>query len=106
MKPDQNLHRKGQNIESKISVSMVEAALGGEVQVETVDGKLKLKIPAGTQGGKVIKLSERGVPGVGGRKRGDHLVTVDVETPTKLSAKQKELLQQFSEEGGKKKRFW
>ena len=99
------LHRSRQDIQSSVTVPMVQAALGADVSVETVDGDVTLKVPAGTQTGKVFKMSERGVPGIGGRRRGDHLVTVVVETPTKLSSKQKELLQQFTVEGGKKP-FW
>lgn len=106
VKPDAKLRRSGQNIESTIAVPMVAATLGGEVPVLTVDGEVTLKVPAGTQAGKVFRLSERGVPGIGGRKRGDHLVTVTVETPTKLNARQKELLEQFAAEGGKKRKFW
>ena len=68
-----------------------------------MDGEVTLKVPAGTQSGKVFKLSERGVPT--GRGRGDHLVTIKVEIPTKLSAKQKQLLQEFETSGGKK-RLW
>jgi molecular chaperone DnaJ len=105
IKTDAKLRRNGQNIESTIAVPMVEATLGGEVSVQTVDGAVTLKIPAGTQSGKTFRLSERGVPGIGGRKRGDHLVMVTVETPTKLSAHQKELLQEFAADGGKKS-FW
>ena len=87
---------------------MAEAALGTEVSIETVDGPLTLKIPAGTQSGKVFKLSERGVPGLGAsRTRGSHLVTVIVTTPTKLTNRQKELLEQFAAEStGAKKGFW
>ncbi len=100
------LQRHGQDISSTIKLDMVGAALGSEVPVHTVDGNVKLKVPAGTQSGKTFRLSERGVPGMGGRKRGDHLVTVTVETPSKLSSKQKELLEQFASEGGKKRKFW
>ncbi|HSX41485.1 MAG TPA: molecular chaperone DnaJ [Candidatus Saccharimonadales bacterium] len=105
VKADRDLSRHGRDIHSTISIPMAEAALGGEVKVDTVDGKVTLKIPAGTQNSKVFKLSERGVPGLGGRKRGDHLVTVMVEIPTKLSTKQKELLKEFANDSGKK-RFW
>ena len=104
--PDRQLKRKGQNIESEVVVPMVEAALGTEVPVETVDGDVGLKIPAGTQSGKIFKLSERGVPGFGGRKRGDHLVTVIVETPQKLNDKQKALLEEFAAQGVKKRKLW
>lgn len=105
VKPHSRLRRNGHDIESIVAVPMVIAALGGETEVETVDGKVTLKIPAGTQSSKVFKLSERGVPGIGNRKRGDHMVTVVVEIPTKLSSKQKQLLEEFENEGGKK-RFW
>ena len=105
VRPDAKLRRSGQNIESTIAVPMVAAALGGEMPVQTVDGAVTLKIPAGTQSGKVFRLSERGVPGIGGRRRGDHLVTVTVETPTKLSGRQKQLLEEFASDGGKKP-FW
>jgi molecular chaperone DnaJ len=85
---------------------MAEAALGAQIPVETVDGPATLKIPAGTQSGKVFKLAGRGVPGLGGRPRGDHLVTVTVETPTKLTARQRELLEQFAADQTGKKGFW
>ncbi len=99
---DKRFTRQGQNIVSEITIPMAEAALGTEVPVETVDGKLKLKVPAGTQSGKVIKLSERGIPSPNGHTRGDHLVQVTVETPTKLSPRQKELLEAFQSEPAKK----
>lgn len=97
--------RSEYNILSNSQIGMVEAALGTEVGVNTVDGKVTLKIPAGTQSGKVFKLSDKGVPFVNSSRRGDHLVTVSVETPTRLSAQQKELLEEFAREGGKKA-FW
>ena len=105
VKPDAKLHRNGSNIESAITIPMVEATLGSEVPVLTADGEVTLKIPAGTQSGKTFRLSERGVPGIAGRKRGDHLVTVTVETPSKLTTRQKELLEEFAQVGGKKP-FW
>lgn len=105
---DSRWQRDDQNILSEVTVPMAEAALGTEVSIETVDGPLTLKIPAGTQSGKVFKLSERGVPGLGAsRTRGSHLVTVIVTTPTKLTNRQKELLEQFAAEStGAKKGFW
>ena len=103
---DRRFQREDRHILSEVTVSMPEAALGTEVDVETVDGSVKLKIPAGTQSGKVFKLSGRGVPGLGGRARGDHLVTVVVETPTKLSSRQRELLEQFAQLTGGKKGFF
>jgi molecular chaperone DnaJ len=102
VRSDKRFERHGHNIVSEATVPMVEAALGTEIKVDTVDGPIKVKVPAGTQSGKVLKLSERGVPQLNGRGRGDHLVTITVETPTKLSAKQKDLLEQFAKDGGKK----
>jgi len=97
---DKRFVRNGYNIESEVNISFPEAALGTTVEVETIDGKVKLKVPAGTQSGKVFKLTDRGVPQLHGRQRGDHLVTVFVKTPTKLSSKQKKLLEEFSKEKG------
>jgi molecular chaperone DnaJ len=102
VRPDRRFNRDGRNILSDATIPMVDAALGTETQVETVDGQITLKIPGGTQSGRVFKLSGRGVPGLGGRARGDHLVTVTVEIPTKLSAKQRELLEEFASDTGKK----
>jgi len=74
---------------------MVDAALGTELDINTVDGFIKMKVPAGTQNGTDFKLSGHGVPHIKGSSRGSHIVSVDVETPTKLSRQQKELLEQF-----------
>jgi molecular chaperone DnaJ len=103
VKADARWQRDGAHIISKTDIGMVEAALGTEVPVETVDGEVKLKIPAGTQSGRIFRLSGKGVPARG--RRGDHLVEVTVHIPEKLTAKQKQLLEQFDAEGGKK-RFW
>ena len=106
VKPDRKFVREGDNIVSQATIAMAQAALGIEVSVETVDGEVTLKIPAGTQSGKVFKLSGRGVPSLHGHGRGDHLVQVTVETPTKLSARQKELLEEFAVESGHKRGFF
>ena len=74
---------------------MVDAALGVEIDVETVDGSVRMKVPAGTQSGTDFKLSGHGVSHAGRDSRGPHIVSIVVETPTKLSKKQKELLEQF-----------
>ena len=80
---------------------MVTASLGGEFVVETVDGKVTMKIPAGTQSGTDFKLSGHGVPHPKSEQRGAHIVTIAVETPTKLSKQQKELLEKFRSMPGK-----
>lgn len=95
VKSHKKFTRDGNLILSDEKVSMVDAALGTEIDVETVDGPIKMKIPAGTQSGTDFKLSGHGV-GLGSTdKRGAHIVTIIVETPTKLSKKQKELLESF-----------
>lgn len=105
VKPHKKFTREGDLILSDERVSMVEAALGTELEVETLDGPLTMKIPAGTQSGTDFKLSGHGVPHMQGNSRGAHIVTIHVEIPSKLSKKQKELLQDFAKESGKK-RFW
>jgi molecular chaperone DnaJ len=72
---------------------MIDATLGTEIEVETVDGKVRMKVPAGTQSGTDFKLSGHGVPHLRSDRRGAHIVQIIVDTPTKLSKKQKELLE-------------
>lgn len=102
VRADRRFERHGHNIHTEAEVPMAEAALGTEVEVVTVDGPVMLKVPAGTQSGKVFKLSDHGVPSLNGRGRGDHLVTVTVATPTKLSVKQRQLLEELAAEGGRR----
>jgi molecular chaperone DnaJ len=90
--------REGATIFSEAPISFYQAALGANIDVETIDGKLKLKIPAGTQSGKVFRLKNKGAAILNGSGRGDHLVTVQVVTPTKLSKKEKELFKKLAEE--------
>lgn len=99
VKPSKQFSRSGTTITSEEKVSMIDAALGTEIEVTTIDGPIRMKVPAGTQSMTNFKLSGHGVPQVGGKSRGAHIVTVAVETPTKLSKKQKELLEQFEKAG-------
>lgn len=103
VRPHKQFTREGSLILSAIHLPMVDAALGTDVEVETVDGKITMKVPAGTQSGTDFKLSGHGVP-VGNDRRGAHIVTVLVDTPTKLSKKQQQLLEEFKD--GQKKGFW
>ncbi len=89
------LTREGDLILSEVTISMVEAVLGTEVDVETVDGEVTMKIPAGTQPGTNFKLSGHGAPRLGSDERGPHIVTVNVEIPKNLNRKQKELIEEF-----------
>ena len=74
---------------------MVDAALGTEIDVDTVDGPVRMKVPAGTQSGSDFKLSNHGVPHIKGNSRGAHIITLIVDTPTKLNKRQKELLKEL-----------
>jgi molecular chaperone DnaJ len=99
VKAHKKFTREGDIILSFEHVSMVDAALGTEIDVETVDGKVRMKIPAGTQSGTDFKLSGHGVPHLRGESRGPHIVGIVVDTPTKLTKKQKELLEEFEGSG-------
>ena len=77
---------------AEVPITFVDAALGGELEVPTLDGRVKLKIPAETQTGKVFKLSGKGIVSLQGYGRGDQLVILQVEVPTKLDTKQREVL--------------
>ena len=95
VKPHKHFTREGDLILSEEHVSMVDAALGTEIEVATVDGPVRMKVPAGTQSGSDFKLSNHGVPHLKGSTRGAHIVTITVDTPTKLSRKQQQLLRDF-----------
>lgn len=98
IRPDRRFRREGADIFSEIKISFPKAALGAETDIETIEGKATLKIPAGTQSGKIFRLTGRGLPYLNSTRKGDHYVTVVVETPTKLSHKQKELLLEFDQD--------
>lgn len=91
--PHKKFTREGELVLSQEHVSFSDAALGAEIDVDTVDGKIRMKVPAGTQSGTDFKLSEHGAPSLRSEKRGPHIVSIVVDTPTKLSKKQKELLE-------------
>jgi len=87
--------REGQDLFYKKKVSFVQAALGAEVEVPTIDGTAKLSIPPGTQPGATFKLSNKGLPWLERRGRGDEIVTIVIEVPKKLSREEEELLQRL-----------
>lgn len=92
--------RDGLDIICEVPISFVQAALGAEIDVPTLEGKVKMKIASGTQSGKVFRLKGKGVKDVHGYHRGDELVRLFVEVPTHLTARQKELLKEFAALGG------
>lgn len=92
---DSRFVRDGYDIRTKKHVSFAQAALGDKVDIETVEGNVKMKVPAGTQSGEIYRIRGKGVPKLRGIGRGDHLVEVIVDVPTKLSRKEKNLVEQL-----------
>lgn len=95
VRPDPIFERDGFDVWCEIPVTFAQAALGDEITVPTIDGKVSYAVPDGTQPGTVFRLRNRGVPYVGGRGRGDQYVRVNVEVPKNLSQKQKDALKDF-----------
>ncbi|MCX6791183.1 MAG: molecular chaperone DnaJ [Candidatus Gribaldobacteria bacterium] len=92
--------RKGDDLFSSLPISFSEAALGDNIEVPTIDGKdVALKVPAGVESGKILRISGKGIPRYGSWNRGDMYVELVIKTPKKLSKKQKELLEQLKKEG-------
>ncbi len=100
--PHEFFTREGRDIHCEVPISFVQAALGCEVQVPTLSGTTEVKIPAGTQTGKIFRLKGKGVVSLNGQGIGDEEVKIVVETPMHLSEKQKDLLKQFAELSGEK----
>jgi molecular chaperone DnaJ len=100
VRPHPLFEREGTNLHCEVPVPFVHAALGGEIEVPTLEGKVKLRIPEGTQSGKILRLRGKGVPSLGSTTRGDQLVRIFVEVPTSLGERQRELLEEFAKESG------
>ncbi|MCK5538782.1 MAG: molecular chaperone DnaJ, partial [Bacteroidales bacterium] len=96
IKSDKRFSREGIDIVSRKEIKFSQAILGDKIEIETVDGVVKLKIPEGTQSGTVFKMKGRGVTKLNGRGRGDHLVKVVILTPRNLDKKQKKILQDLN----------
>ncbi len=96
IQPHKFFKRRENDILLNLDINVAQAVLGAEIEVPTVDGSEKLKIPAGTQPGKVFTLRARGVPYIRKSGRGDELVIVNVDIPTKLSKEQRELFEQLA----------
>ena len=94
---DKFFKREGNDIHVELEMSMVDAALGCQIEIPTVYGNVDLKIPEGTQNGHVLKLREKGVKDIRNGNFGDQYVHIKVKTPTKLTTEQKELLRKFQE---------
>jgi len=100
VKPHSVFKRKGDDLYIKVPISLTQAALGGEAEISTLEGtKILLKVPTGTESGKVLKISGKGVPRFSGYGRGNMYVELVLRTPKKLTKNQKELLERLKEEG-------
>jgi len=102
--PSEKFAREGDDIITQEEISFAQAVLGTELIVETVDGKVTVRIPPGTQPNAIIRLREKGVPHVRGSGKGDHYLRITVVIPKHVTARQKELLQEF--EGTGKRKGW
>lgn len=100
VKPHKFFRRREFDILMDLSINLAQATLGAEVEIPTVDGPTKLKIPAGTQPGKVLTLRSKGIPHLRGNGRGDQKVVVNVEVPTRLTAEQRDLFEQLAKSLG------
>ena len=102
VRPHGVFRREGTSILCEAPITFSQATLGAELEIPTIDGKVKYSIPEGTQSGTTFRLKGKGVPGMGGRARGDQYVTVYIETPRNLTKEQKAALKKFSELLGEK----
>lgn len=97
VKPHKFFERDGTTVLCEVPINIVQATLGAEIKVPTLDGQVTMKVPEGTQPGKVMRLKGKGIPSLRGGGRGDQLVRMKVVVPTKLTDKQKDALQKFAE---------
>ena len=95
VKPHPLFKRQGDDVVSSVEVSFAQAALGDKISVQTLDGNVKMKVPAGTQPGEVFRIRDHGITHLGKWGRGDHLVEVKITVPKKLSREQKKLLEKW-----------
>jgi molecular chaperone DnaJ len=100
VQPDEMFERHGNDLLCEVPISFTQAALGAEIEVPTLNERAKMRLPEGTQNGKIFRLKGKGMPDVHGYGRGDELVRVLVETPTGLNARQRQLLKEFAQACG------
>ena len=97
VQPHEIFRRDGVDVFCEAPITFTQAVLGAELEIPTIDGKVKYSIPEGTQSGTTFRLKGKGIPGLNGRARGDQYVTVYIETPRNLNREQKEALRKFSD---------
>ena len=100
VKPHKFFERDGTTVVCEVPINIVQATLGAEIKVPTLDGQVIMKIPEGTQPGKVMRIKGKGIASLRTKQRGDQLVRIKVVIPTKLNEKQKEALRKFEDVGG------
>jgi len=100
VKPHPIFSRKGLDLSCDVPINLVTAVLGGKVEVPTLQGNTVIKVPPGTQHDKVLRIKGLGIPSLKGNTTGDQIYTMKIQIPTKLTAKQKELLMEFAKESG------
>lgn len=93
-------HREGNDLQMELPISFVKAVLGSEVMVPTIDGQVSMKIPAGTQSGKIFRLKEKGMLDLHGRGHGDQYVRVMIQVPTHLTHEQRRVLEEYARVSG------
>ena len=98
--PDPRFQREGNDLYMEREITFTQAALGAELEIDTIDGKVKYNLPAGTQPGTVFRLRGKGAPSVSGRGRGNQYVTVQVQVPTNLTGQQRDALLAYAETMG------
>ena len=97
VKPHKFFERDGTTVLCEVPINIVQATLGADIKVPTLDGQVTMKVPEGTQPGKVMRIKGKGIPNLRGGSRGDQLVRIKVVVPTKLSDKQKDALRKFAD---------
>jgi len=100
VQPNPVFERHDNDVLTEINISLSKAILGDAVEVPTLNGKVSMKIPAGTQSGRIFRLKEKGIPDLHGRGNGDELVRVNVEIPTRLTSEQRRLIEEFAKASG------
>jgi molecular chaperone DnaJ len=112
IEPHDFFERDGSHLYCQIPVSMVQAAMGDSIEIQTLDGTRSIEIPPGMQSGEIVRLRGEGVPNLRGYGRGDLHVDIQVKTPVNLNKRQEELLREFAEIEKSKKpsqklfKFW
>jgi len=100
VQPHEVFQRHNNDILIEVTVSLAKAILGSEIEIPTLGHKVMMKIPAGTQSGKIFRLKDKGIPDVHGRGNGDELVRVNVEIPARLTGEQRRLIEEFARLSG------